>query len=259
MSLDSFVSKRAAFLVCRRAAASAAALSFARLRSTAEVGSSGARTGFAADAGCATPRRKRIKGSREWATVAKRFELPPEARALLTQVSELGDRLHGLRNEFNRDVARARAAVEVELRHLFEAQQAVAEVDSAEDASASRLIEMRYRLAASAEPGGETAEVESLREQVALLESRRDALLEEGRRRRAAEREEMLKSFAAREQRQASDAQAARDRLDKRTAEAEALLDEKRAALERDRAAFSAANEGHVFRLTGLLAAAWAD
>ena len=54
--------------------------------------------------------------------MATGFELPPEARALFAQVSELEDRLHGLRDEFNRDLARARAAgievdYEASLRH----------------------------------------------------------------------------------------------------------------------------------------------
>lgn len=192
--------------------------------------------------------------------MAKGFELPPEARALLTQVAELEARLHGLRDEFNGDVARARAGIEVELRRLLDAQQAATAGDRADAPSASHISEMQDRSTTTAAPvGAENAAVQSLREQVALLESRRDALLEEGRRRLDAERQEMIELFATRERQQAATAQAAEKRLHERAANKAALLDDKQAALERDRAAFSAANGGRTFQLTGLLAEAWAD
>ena len=103
--------------------------------------------------------------------MATGFELPPEARALFAQVSELEDRLHGLRDEFNRDLARARAAgIEVDYEASLRHSMLVGRATVLAPLPHRTSVKCRIGVSTSVAPvGGENAAMESLREQVSPL------------------------------------------------------------------------------------------
>jgi hypothetical protein len=185
--------------------------------------------------------------------MTKRIELPPEATLLIEQIEALEARLHNLRDEFKRDTANARAAIETELRRLFQAQG-----QSDLLGPPSTHLETISGPHVPATPGGgdeqrnAETQLRSLKDQVAALEERRDALLEEGRRRLLAEHEERVAAFDA-------DRRQEEERA-RRTAEyRKAKWDRADAELKRDREAFEAAAAARPFELTGLVAEIWAD
>lgn len=184
--------------------------------------------------------------------MAKRIELPPEATVLIEQIEALEARLHNLRDEFKRDTANARAAIEIELRRLFQAES-----QPNLPGSPSGQAETISGPHVSVTPGGDgqgsaETQLRSLRDQVAALEERRDALLEEGRRRLLAEHEERVAAFDAERQQEEERA--------RRTAEyRKTKWDRADAELKRDREAFEAAAAARPFQLTGLVAEIWAD